>query len=718
MLAIEREPLAALQRPYPGLRAFEPYESFLFFGRETHTEELLRRLAANRFLAVVGASGGGKSSLVRAGLLPALYRGYLVGSTSRWRIAIMRPGGAPIEALATALNDPEALGQGDIVARQGTLRATSLGLADAVRRAQLEAGESLLLVVDQFEEIFRFAGERRAEDYGAEAALFVSLLLHAAEQPEVSIYVVLTMRSDFLGDCAQFSGLPEALNQAQYLIPRLTREQRRQAIEMPLSLAGIGVKPGLVQQILNEAGEDPDQLPVLQHALLRTFGCWQQAGSEGDVDLGHYEAAGGIARALNDHADEVQRSFADPDRALTAKIFRCLTTTESGRTVRRPARFGRLCEVVGATSLEDRNRVAAIVRRFADRANSLLMASSAELESSTVIDISHESLIRKWARLREWVVQEGKSADWYRDLARDVLRHRSGEAGLCRDPDLSRILQRSSEEGWNEAWAEQYWPAGDPSFEEIRGFLSLSERTQREEREREEARRQKELEDARRLARANKLAAILTLLLLLTGSIAVAVVHFDRRRNERTIEGITAKFLTTENALLKAEQQSAGLQGELDRTKRELLNANEQDRKELQAQLKQLETEYRNSKAEADRVRGQLKGLQNAPVVQSSDHAALLKRISELQYQLAQTTRERDDLRAQLDYTQESGVIVPRLIGLSPSVAVDVLRKVGLSYDIAGKGDVVYDQKPASGSRVKKGSTVSLVFAPAPSMKK
>ena len=232
--AIDRSPLAAIQQPYPGLRAFETYESFLFFGREIHTEELLRRLSGNRFLAVVGTSGGGKSSLVRAGLLPALYRGYLVGATSQWRIAVMRPGGAPM-AHGSGSGGCRSAGAEDDPARQKILRATSFGLVQAVRNAALRQRESLLLVVDQFEELFRFAGEKRQEA-GAESALFVSLLLQAAGQPEVPIYVVLTMRSDFLGDCAGSPGLPEALNRGQYLIPRLTRDQREQAIERPLHL--------------------------------------------------------------------------------------------------------------------------------------------------------------------------------------------------------------------------------------------------------------------------------------------------------------------------------------------------------------------------------------------------------------------------------------------------------------------------------------------------
>ncbi len=641
--------LAALGQPYPGLRAFESHESFLFFGRETHTEELLRRLSRNRFLAVVGTSGGGKSSLVRAGLLPALHRGHLVGSTSRWRIALMRPGGAPLDSLALALDNPEALGSANAAARRVSLQATSLGLVHAVRSAQLDPRESLLVVVDQFEELFRFAGENRKQDAEVEAAFFVNLLLQAVDQPEAPIYVVLTMRSDFLGDCARFSGLPEALNRGQYLIPRLSREQRQQATERPLLLSGLGITPRLVQQLLNEAGEDPDQLPVLQHALLRTFKVWQRAGSQGEIDLPHYQSAGGIARALNDHADEIYSSLSEQERLLTAKIFRCLTTMEGGRAVRRPVSIGRLCAVVGASDSATHERVAGIVRRFADREHSLLLSSMPELEAETVIDISHESLIRKWNRLREWVESEAKSADWYRDLARDVRRYFSQEAGLYRDPDLGRLALRRDEEGWNEAWAAQYWPSRQPSFEETEQFLQESARVQQEELNREEARKRKELDDARRLAQAHKRIALLTGLLLLLGALGAAAFFYQEWQNRREVARITTEYQKTQVEHAQAVTRAESIQGKVETTRLELLTANVDDRKKLETQLEQLQRAYADSRTEAERARQDLKKLQSAPALQGSDHAELLKKIDQLQDRLAKITEERDDLRASID---------------------------------------------------------------------
>ena len=248
MLATDLIQCIEFGRPYPGLRPFEAHECPLFHGREAHTEELLSRLGYSRFLAVVGTPGSGKSSLVRAGLLPALFRGFLVDTTSRWRVAVMRPGNAPLTNLAKALAQQEVFSK-DYESVRETLGKSSLGLTHAVRQTQLAEGESVLVVVDQFEELFRFRRERRHDDGGAEGSLFVASLLEAAESYPSLVYVVVTMRTDYLGDCADFPGLAQALNRSQYLIPKLRREERRAAIERPLDLFGIEMTPRLVQRL-------------------------------------------------------------------------------------------------------------------------------------------------------------------------------------------------------------------------------------------------------------------------------------------------------------------------------------------------------------------------------------------------------------------------------------------------------------------------------------
>src|SRR6185295_15286777 len=240
------------------------------FGREGQSDALISRLQRANFLAVVGTSGSGKSSLVRAGLLPALRGGMMAGAGSGWRISIMRPGSDPIGNLAIALAHEDVLlnAGGGLPAAEAqavidaTLRRGALGLVEVARLARLAEHEKLLIVVDQFEELFRFRAARTAST-SDDASAFVKLLLEASQQSELSIYVVPTMRSDFLGDCAQFQGLPEAINDGQYLIPRMTRDERRFAITGPVGVTRGKITEPLVNRLMNDVGDNPDQLPIL-----------------------------------------------------------------------------------------------------------------------------------------------------------------------------------------------------------------------------------------------------------------------------------------------------------------------------------------------------------------------------------------------------------------------------------------------------------------------
>jgi hypothetical protein len=214
-----------LENPYPGLRPYQADETHLFFGRDEQTLELLRRLQRSRFLAIVGASGSGKSSLVRAGLLHGLFGGFMAGGGSQWRVVDLRPGMNPIGNLAHALDLPGALRDKgcppDDSFTDTTLRRSGLGLVQAAREARLDPGDRVLVLVDQFEELFRAIEVDSSARLGDDATAFVKLLLEASHQNELPIYVVLTMRSDFLGECARFPDLSEAISDGLYLIPRL-----------------------------------------------------------------------------------------------------------------------------------------------------------------------------------------------------------------------------------------------------------------------------------------------------------------------------------------------------------------------------------------------------------------------------------------------------------------------------------------------------------------
>jgi WD40 repeat protein len=492
-----------LPNPFPGLRPFSSDEHHLFFGREEQTAALLQLLRTNRFLAVVGTSGSGKSSLVRAGMIAELHGGTMTQAGSSWEVMVLRPGGSPIENLARAVVDAELYDREDpatLPRLLATLSRSRFGLVEATKQSDLfEPGTKLLVVVDQFEELFRF--RQQGVDSEETAASFVNLLLTASEQSESPIYVTITMRSDYLGDCSEIPGLAEAVNRGEYLIPRLLRDQKRDAIEKPIGVGSAKISPLLVQRLLNDVGDDPDQLPVLQHALMRMWEAWSTSGDpDRPIETSDFEATGGLASALSNHADEIYDSLPDDHhRSACEKIFKTLTEKGSdNRGIRRPTRLAQLAAIADS----DNGTVTKVLDAFRGHGVTFLMPGpDVDLDDRTVLDLSHESLMRGWERLRGWVEDEAQSARIFRRLLDTARLWSDGKAGLFRDPDLQIALSWREQESPNSEWSEQY----GGHFETAIAFLERSNAEAEAERQAKEAARQRELEQARELAEAQRL---------------------------------------------------------------------------------------------------------------------------------------------------------------------------------------------------------------------
>jgi WD40 repeat protein/energy-coupling factor transporter ATP-binding protein EcfA2 len=487
--------------PFPGLRPFEFDENYLFFGREEQVSQLLQRLGNTRFLAVVGASGSGKSSLVRAGLLPELHGGTMTSTSIAWEISIMRPGGDPLTKLAQALVESNLFGdvnEENVLQTRATLSRSGLGLIEAYRQSDIEEGTNLLLLVDQFEEIFRF--RQSGDKTGQEASHFIQLLLETARQTEFPIFIILTMRSDFLGDCAEFKGLAEAVNEGEYLIPRLNRKQRARAIEGPVKVGGAEISPRLKQQLLNDIGDDPDQLPILQHALMRMWDYWlNNANREQALDLDHYNGIGRMTEALSRHGDEVYEELPDDDhRLLCMKLFKAITEKQGdGRGVRRPLPFSEIDEITG----HQREKILTVIDAYRPIGRTFIMpGQNVKIHDKIIIDISHESLMRVWQRLKNWVNDEADSARIYIRLCETAQLHNRGEAGFYRDPDLKIALAWRDNNKPNANWGTRI----NDSFELAMLFLDdSSEDFEAEQKAKEEARK-RELEQAKALANAER----------------------------------------------------------------------------------------------------------------------------------------------------------------------------------------------------------------------
>jgi WD40 repeat protein/energy-coupling factor transporter ATP-binding protein EcfA2 len=402
--------------PYPGLRTFETDEAVIFFGRDEQVDELLSRLQQHRFLAVVGPSGCGKSSLIRAGMIPRLEGGFIPSTGSRWHVVIMRPGVRPLKSLAEAMRQLPTFNTGqtpeELAFLETVLSRGPLGLGDALTEHNFPEGENLMLLVDQFEELFRTT---RGDSLG-EAQAFVDLLLASARLKQFHVYVVLTMRSDFLGKCPVLRGLPEELNKSQFLIPRLNREQLRDAIKGPAAVAPIDteIQPEVVNRILNAMGTDPDQLPLMQHLLMRMWRLEKKKVPQGDpilLTLESYHQIGGLRNCLSLHADNVFQEFSPQQQKLAELVFRRLTdVTPDRRLVRNFVRLADLYKVLPIGDMAERAALRTVIDELRREGRSFLVPPlNIELTDDSVVDISHESLIRQWQRLNEWAFDESKS---------------------------------------------------------------------------------------------------------------------------------------------------------------------------------------------------------------------------------------------------------------------------------------------------------------------
>ena len=384
---------------------------------------------------------------------------------------------------------------------QATLRRGPLGLVEAVAESHLPEDTNLLLVVDQFEEIFRY---RKQTQNVNDADAFVNLLLASAQsqQSEVPIYVVITMRSDFIGDCALFTGLPEAINDSQFLTPRLTRDQYRSAIVEPALVAGGQLDDALVNQLLNDLRGEPDQLPVLQHALMRM---WTLAGDnvlKRALTLDDYKEVGGLAGALSKHCDEILNELNPEQQRIAQVMFRALCERSSEqRDTRRPVKLGEVAAIAGV----DVEAVIPVVDAFRDTGRNFLMPPlPIALDAERTLDISHESLIRQWQTLNTWVEAEAESARQYQRLEDAAKRRQQrGGAELWRGVDLENARVWKEDEKPTEAWAARY---GD-AYQLAMDFLEASEAEEEKQRREHERAYQRELEQARELAEVQRTRA-------------------------------------------------------------------------------------------------------------------------------------------------------------------------------------------------------------------
>ncbi|MCE3008190.1 MAG: LysM peptidoglycan-binding domain-containing protein [Bacteroidetes bacterium] len=647
--------------PYTGLRPFNEDESIFFKGRERHVDTILRMLGEEKFVMVTGSSGDGKSSLIFAGLVPSLKGGFLSTSFSKWAVADFRPERQPLRNLSIAIGKELRLRNPDEV--ESALSYGFSALVDLYKKSDLycdvtsneylEGDEetrkmmrrqaaNLLILVDQFEEFFTNTENYRDGVASPTAQITVNVLLETiriARQEGLPVYVVFTMRSDFIGQCVAFRGFAELIGNATYFVPRLKREEIQEVIDAPAYLNGNRLSVRLSQRILNDLGDGLDQLPVLQHALHQI---WTQAdaGKE-ELDLIHYAKVGGLAELKLPRAEveDYQRWFSklnEETRELYAKpalrnilnrhanllyavaheyynarhddkitkeeaqeviryAFTGLTKIDENRAVRNRMTLEEIADLIGNDEV-DYLKVGRVLNIFREPGNTFIQPyidpekpEPYDLAPSVVLDITHEALIRNWDKLIEWAEREHKRVATYADVKVQLNRWLDHD---CRPKYLLNRGTYSYFSTWYEdtrpttAWIRRYIAP-----EEILPEMDVTEQAELYLEDLDEflLLSQEKLERQRRAA----IFALVVILALLLAAIAMTIFALQQAEIAKEKEQLAiAQKTEVDNQRKEAERQKT--LAELQRAKA--------DRQTLIAEINLLQAKMQEKVARRERI--------------------------------------------------------------------------------------------------------------------
>lgn len=518
--------------PYTGLRSFTEEESLYFKGREDDIDAATAQLQRNKFLMLTGASGDGKSSLVYAGIIPNARAGFLKSKYTQWCVADFRPERSPFKnlckAIANQLEIPNEVtveselkhGFSAIVDlykssdRYLDEDALEWQEADERKRAGIKRkAANLIILVDQFEEFFTNPENYDKGVPSKEANLVLNLLLETSKialEEGLPIYVIFTMRSDFIGQCAAFRGLPEYIGFSQFFVPRLNRAQLQLVIEEPALLSGNQITRRLTERLIHDLTEGMDQLPILQHALNQI---WHAAnnGTE-EMDLIHYAMVGGMPESelpedqvlrfeqwFDDLPENIKACYHAPSlqnvldthtnklfeqarayyientgkdisnedtKAIIKNAFTCLTKIDQSRAVRNRMTLQEITNILGRKEFGTLE-VGAVLNIFREPGNTFIRPfisddpESRALSENDVLDITHESLIRNWDYLKNWAEEEYDNYTIYLDY--EQQQNRWVESGKS-NAFLMSIGPLTYFENWinnlnpNVHWVARYLP--------------------------------------------------------------------------------------------------------------------------------------------------------------------------------------------------------------------------------------------------------------------
>ena len=612
--------------PYTGLRAFTEEESLYFKGREDDIDQATEQLQRNKFLMLTGASGDGKSSLIYAGIIPNARAGFLKSKYTQWCVADFRPERTPFQNLCKSIASQLDITNTYTVQAELThgfsaiidlyknskrnLDTNSMAwqLADDAGKAALKReAANLIILVDQFEEFFTNPENYNKGVPSVDANLVLNLLLETARialEEDLPIYVVFTMRSDYIGQCAAFRGLPEYIGFSQFFVPRLNRTQLQNVIEEPATLSGNRITRRLTERLIHDLTEGVDQLPIVQHALNQVWHAADNArlndkvgqGKE-EMDLIHYAMVGGmpvnelpdehvdrfknwfeqlpsdikacyhkpnLQNVLDTHTNKLYEQAADyyqqktgnpisneDVKAIIRTAFICLTKIDQSRAVRNRMTLKEITNIIDRPEFGTKE-VGAVLDIFREPGNTFIRPfiledhGSQTLSDIDVLDITHESLIRNWEYLEQWAKEEFDnytiSLDFEQQLNRWVTSGKSNDFLLPIGP-LTYFENWFNTAKPNAHWIARYLP------EEIEEDKKLSNAKQILSNAQEFLKRSAGKHGITRMIiryGPKRIAIVLGLVAIITFS-SFAIMNYFGRRNDSVLKNIKTQTIELAN---------------------------------------------------------------------------------------------------------------------------------------------------------------------------
>ncbi len=452
--------------PFPGSRPYVSSEDKFFFGREGAVSELVETLQANRFVALVGASASGKSSLIQSGIIPEL----LSDIKKEWIPVSIRPGPQPMLSLIRGFQQvfPQKISDREV----DSFLKNAQTIKEFIGEKQL-GNYHYYLVVDQFEELFTGPAsirKKKRNGRNPETRQFIENLIGAVEDQDSGIYVMLSIRSDFLDICTSYRLLTDQINKSKYLLPQMSREALSLAVTEPIHQSGASVAPGFEKYLLDELDDLNPTLPFLQFALHHTWNHWVARGQpDQPVSLEDFQAIGSVNASWGRQLEEAYDRLEYRQKRIGERMFKSIAfRTDTGEYIGWQSSIDDIARIAQCSAEE----VIEVAEVFRNTGGPIIGPHGpARLAPGSIVELSHECLITLWDRLQQWVDEEAESILMYLKLSEAAFKYQQGKVELWKPPELQKAVAWRDLQEPNPAWGAQF----DPAFERTMVFLSTSE---------------------------------------------------------------------------------------------------------------------------------------------------------------------------------------------------------------------------------------------------